>query len=391
MLLGLLKEYSRGSFFPSFFCDPASSRRSGQVFNITLKGVLHPKEGRMYSPFNFLFGWLSNDLAIDLGTANTVLYVKGKGIVLREPSVVAVRQDGRMNKVLAVGHEAKMMLGKTPGNINAIRPIKDGVIADFEVTEAMLRYFINKVHNRRTLVHPRIMISVPSGITQVEKRAVRESAESAGAREVYLIEEPMAAAIGANLPITEPTANMIIDIGGGTTEVAVISLAGIVYAKSVRVAGDKMDEAILQYIKRKHNLAIGERTAELIKTTIGNVMPQEPYETMDIKGRDLVSGVPKTLTITADEIQSAIAEQVETIVEAVRIALEVTPPELAADIVDQGIVLTGGGALLKNLDKRLKEATGMPIIVAEDPLSSVVLGSGKALDNLDILREVTIE
>lgn len=391
MLLGLLKEYSRGSFSPSFCCDPASSRRSGQVFNITLKGVLHPKEGRMYSPFNFLFGWLSNDLAIDLGTANTVLYVKGKGIVLREPSVVAVRQDGRMNKVLAVGHEAKMMLGKTPGNINAIRPIKDGVIADFEVTEAMLRYFINKVHNRRTLVHPRIMISVPSGITQVEKRAVRESAESAGAREVYLIEEPMAAAIGANLPITEPTANMIIDIGGGTTEVAVISLAGIVYAKSVRVAGDKMDEAILQYIKRKHNLAIGERTAELIKTTIGNVMPQEPYERMDIKGRDLVSGVPKTLTISADEIQSAIAEQVETIVEAVRIALEVTPPELAADIVDQGIVLTGGGALLKNLDKRLKEATGMPIIVAEDPLSSVVLGSGKALDNLDILREVTIE
>jgi rod shape-determining protein MreB len=284
-----------------------------------------------------------------------------------------------------------MMLGKTPGNINAIRPIKDGVIADFEVTEAMLRYFINKVHNRRTLVHPRIMISVPSGITQVEKRAVRESAESAGAREVYLIEEPMAAAIGANLPITEPTANMIIDIGGGTTEVAVISLAGIVYAKSVRVAGDKMDEAILQYIKRKHNLAIGERTAELIKTTIGNVMPQEPYERMDIKGRDLVSGVPKTLTISADEIQSAIAEQVETIVEAVRIALEVTPPELAADIVDQGIVLTGGGALLKNLDNRLKEATGMPIIVAEDPLSSVVLGSGKALDNLDILREVTIE
>ncbi len=345
----------------------------------------------MYSPFNFLFGWLSNDLAIDLGTANTVLYVKGKGIVLREPSVVAVRHDGRMNRVLAVGHEAKMMLGKTPGNITAIRPIKDGVIADFEVTEAMLRYFINKVHNRRTLVHPRIMISVPSGITQVEKRAVRESAESAGAREVYLIEEPMAAAIGANLPITEPTANMIVDIGGGTTEVAVISLAGIVYAKSVRVAGDKMDEAILQYIKRKHNLAIGERTAELIKTTIGNVMPQEPYERMDIKGRDLVSGVPKTLTITADEIQSAIAEQVETIVEAVRIALEVTPPELAADIVDQGIVLTGGGALLKNLDKRLKEATGMPIIVAEDPLSSVVLGSGKALDNLDILREVTIE
>lgn len=344
----------------------------------------------MYSPFNFLFGWLSNDLAIDLGTANTVLYVKGKGIVLREPSVVAVRQDGRGSKVLAVGKEAKQMLGKTPGNITAIRPIKDGVIADFEVTEAMLRYFINKVHNRKTLVHPRIMISVPSGITQVEKRAVKESAESAGAREVYLIEEPMAAAIGANLPITEPTANMVVDIGGGTTEVAVISLAGIVYAKSVRVAGDKMDEAILQYIKRKHNLAIGERTAELIKTTIGNVLPVEPYETMDIKGRDLVSGVPKTLTISSDEIQSAISEQADVIIEAVKVALEITPPELAADIVDQGIVLTGGGALLKNLDEALKEETGMPIIVAEDPLSSVVLGSGKALDNLDILKEVTI-
>ncbi len=344
----------------------------------------------MFSPFNFLFGWLSNDLAIDLGTANTVLYVKGKGIVLREPSVVAVRRDASGSKVLAVGQEAKQMLGKTPGNITAIRPIKDGVIADFEVTEAMLRYFIKKVHNRKTLVHPRIMISVPSGITQVEKRAVRESAESAGAREVYLIEEPMAAAIGANLPITEPTANMVVDIGGGTTEVAVISLAGIVYAKSVRVAGDKMDEAILQYIKRKHNLAIGERTAELIKTSIGNVLPEEPFESMDIKGRDLVSGVPKTLTITADEIQSAISEQVDVIIEAVKVALEVTPPELAADIVDQGIVLTGGGALLKNLDLALRNETGMPIIVTEDPLSSVVLGSGKALDNLDILKEVTI-
>lgn len=345
----------------------------------------------MFSPFNFLFGWMSNDLAVDLGTANTVLYVKGKGIVLREPSVVAVRRDQRGSRVLAVGREAKEMLGKTPGNIVAIRPMKDGVIADFEVTEAMLRYFINKVHNRRTLVHPRIIISVPSGITQVEKRAVRESAESAGAREVYLIEEPMAAAIGANLPITEPTANMIIDIGGGTTEVAVISLAGIVYAKSVRVAGDKMDESILQYIKRKHNLAIGERTAEKIKTTIGNVLPEEPYETMEIKGRDLVSGIPKTLTITSKEIQSAIAEQVDVIVDAVRVALEVTPPELSADIVDQGIVLTGGGALLKNLDRLLKDETGMPIIVADDPLSSVVLGSGQALDNLEILREITID
>jgi rod shape-determining protein MreB len=345
----------------------------------------------MFSPFNFLFGWMSNDLAIDLGTANTVLYVKGKGIVLREPSVVAVRRDSRGSRVLAVGKEAKEMLGKTPGNIVAIRPMKDGVIADFEVTEAMLRYFINKVHNRRTLVHPRIIISVPSGITQVEKRAVRESAESAGAREVYLIEEPMAAAIGADLPITEPTANMIVDIGGGTTEVAVISLSGIVYAKSVRVAGDKMDQAILQFIKRKHNLAIGERTAEMIKTTIGNVLPEEPYETMEIKGRDLVSGVPKTLTVSSKEIQAAISEQVDVIVDAVRVALEVTPPELSADIVDQGIVLTGGGALLKNLDKLLMQETGMPIIVADDPLSSVVLGSGRALDNIEILREIAID
>ncbi|MDH4321339.1 MAG: rod shape-determining protein [Desulfobulbaceae bacterium] len=344
----------------------------------------------MFSPVDALFGWLSNDLAIDLGTANTLVYVKGKGIVLREPSVVAVRQDLRTNKVLAVGREAKMMLGRTPGNIVAIRPIKDGVIADFEVTEAMLRYFINKVHNRRTLVHPRIIISVPSGITQVEKRAVRESAESAGAREVHLIEEPMAAAIGAGLPITEPTANMIVDIGGGTTEVAVISLAGIVYAKSVRVAGDKMDDAILQYIKRKHNLAIGEHTAEVIKTTIGNVLPDPPYDTMDIKGRDLISGVPKTLTIDSGEIRTAIAEQVDSIVETVKMALELTPPELSADIVDQGIVLTGGGALLRNMDKRLKQETGVPVIIADDPLSSVVLGSGKALENIDVLKDVMI-
>ncbi|MDH4332542.1 MAG: rod shape-determining protein [Desulfobulbaceae bacterium] len=342
----------------------------------------------MFSPFDSLFGWLSNDLAIDLGTANTLVFVKGKGIVLREPSVVAIRKDARTNKVLAVGKEAKMMLGRTPGNIIAVRPIKDGVIADFEVTEAMLRYFINKVHNRRTLVHPRIIISVPSGITQVEKRAVKESAESAGAREVYLIEEPMAAAIGAGLPITEPTANMVVDIGGGTTEVAVISLAGIVYSSSLRVAGDKMDEAILHYIKRKHNLAIGEHTAEVIKTTIGDVMPQPPYDTMQVKGRDLVSGVPKTLTITSEEIRTAITEQVDAIIEAVKMALELTPPELSADIVDQGIVLTGGGALLRNLDKRLSEETGLPIIIAEDPLSSVVLGSGKALEHIELLREV---
>ena len=344
----------------------------------------------MFSPRDAFFGWLSNDLAIDLGTANTLVFVKGKGIVLREPSVVAVRKDARVNRVLAVGKEAKMMLGRTPGNIVAIRPIRDGVIADFEVTEAMLRYFIKKVHNRRTLVHPRIIVSVPSGITQVEKRAVRESAESAGAREVFLIEEPMAAAIGAGLPITEPTANMVVDIGGGTTEVAVISLAGIVYSNSVRVAGDKMDDAILQHIKRKHNLAIGEHSAEMIKTTIGDVLPESPPNTMDIKGRDLVTGVPKTLTINSEEIMTAISEQIEAIVETVKMALELTPPELSADIVDQGIVLTGGGALLRNLDKRLKHETGLPIIIADDPLSSVVLGSGKALENIDVLKEVMI-
>jgi rod shape-determining protein MreB len=339
-----------------------------------------------------ILGLFSNDLAIDLGTANTCVYVKGKGIVLSEPSVVAVRRDGRgPGKVLAVGKEAKLMLGRTPGNISAIRPMKDGVIADFEVTEAMLRHFIHKVHNRRALVRPRIIISVPSGITQVEKRAVRESAESAGAREVYLIEEPMAAAIGAGLPITEPCANMIIDIGGGTTEVAVISLAGIVFCKSVRVAGDKMDEAILQYIKRKYNLLIGERTSEIIKTTIGTAYPSDVVETIEVKGRDLVSGIPKILTIDSEEVRMSITEQIETIVETVKMALEQTPPELAADIVDRGMVLTGGGALLKNLDVLLREETGLPITITEDPLSTVVLGSGKALDNMDILREVAIQ
>ncbi len=338
-----------------------------------------------------ILGWFSSDLAIDLGTANTLVYVKGKGIVLSEPSVVAVRQDGRgTNKVLAVGKEAKMMLGRTPGNIVAIRPMKDGVIADFEITETMLRHFIRKVHNRRSLIRPRIIVCVPSGITQVEKRAVRESAESAGAREVFLIEEPMAAAIGAGLPITEPTSNMVLDIGGGTTEVAVISLAGIVYSKSVRVGGDKMDEAILQHIKRKYNLLIGERTAELIKTTIGNAFAGDSVERMQIKGRDLVSGIPKIIEIDSDEVRESIIEQIETIVETVKIALEQTPPELAADIVDRGIVLTGGGALLKNFDRLLREETGLPITITEDPLSTVVLGSGKALDSLDILREIMI-
>lgn len=339
-----------------------------------------------------IMGLFSNDLAIDLGTANTLVYVKGKGIVLSEPSVVAVRKDVKgVNKVLAVGKEAKMMLGRTPGNIVAIRPMKDGVIADFETTESMLRHFIRKVHNRRTLVRPRIIICVPSGITQVEKRAVRESAESAGAREVFLIEEPMAAAIGAGLPITEPKSNMVVDIGGGTTEVAVISLAGIVYSKSVRVGGDKMDEAILQHIKRKYNLLIGLATAEIIKTTIGNAYQTDEVETIEVRGRDLVTGIPKILTIDSDEVRKSISEQVETIVETVRIALEQTPPELAADIVDTGIVLTGGGALLKNLDILLREETKLPITITEDPLSTVVLGSGKALDNIAILKEVMIK
>jgi rod shape-determining protein MreB len=338
-----------------------------------------------------LLGIFSNDLAIDLGTANTLVYVKGKGIVLSEPSVVAVRSDNRgYKKVLAVGKEAKLMLGRTPGNIVAIRPMREGVIADFEVTEAMLRHFIRKVHNRRTMLRPRIIIAVPSGITQVEKRAVRESAESAGAREVYLIEEPMAAAIGAGLPITEPTANMVVDIGGGTTEVAVISLAGIVFSKSVRVGGDKFDEAILQHVKRKYNLLIGERTAEVIKTTIGTAYPQEEPESIEVKGRDLVTGIPKILSIDSEEVRVAIAEQIDTIVQVVKLALEQTPPELAADIVDRGIFLTGGGALLKNLDVLLKEETGLPIIIADDPLSAVVLGSGKTLENLDLLKEVSI-
>ncbi len=342
--------------------------------------------------FDGILGMFSNDLAIDLGTANTLVYVKGKGIVLSEPSVVAVSTGNRSkNRVLAVGLEAKNMLGKTPGNILAIRPMRDGVIADFEVTEAMLRHFIHKVHNRRTFVRPRIIVAVPSGITQVEKRAVRESAESAGAREVFLIEEPMAAAIGAGLPIAEPTCNMVVDIGGGTTEVAVISLKGIVYSRSVRVAGDKMDSAIIQYIKRKYNLLIGERSAEVIKTTIGNAYPDpQNLETIEVKGRDLASGIPKILSIDSEEIRISISEQIDAIVETVKIALEQTPPELSADIVDRGIILTGGGALLKNLDRLIREETSLPITVTEDPLSTVALGSGKALDNLEFLKEVLI-
>lgn len=339
-----------------------------------------------------LLGVFSTDLAIDLGTANTCVYVKGHGLVLREPSVVAVKRDNRGNKVvLAVGHDAKRMLGRVPGNIEAIRPMKDGVIADFEVTEAMLRHFISKAHKSNHFVHPRVMICVPTGVTQVEKRAVKESAQSAGAREVYLIEEPMAAAIGANLPITEPISNMVVDIGGGTTEVAVISLAGIVYSRSVRVGGDKMDEAIMTHVKRKYNLLIGETSAEDIKIQIGSAYPLDPEETLEIKGRDLLDGIPKNITITSEEIRKSTAEQVDSIVQAVRIALEQTPPELAADIVDRGIVLTGGGALLKGLDQLLRDQTNLPITVVDDPLSTVVMGTGKALDNINILKNVCID
>lgn len=346
----------------------------------------------MFNIFDSFLGFFSNDLAIDLGTANTLVYMKGKGVVVSEPSVVAVQTGAAgQRRVLAVGKDAKEMLGRTPGSIVAIRPMKDGVIADFDYAEEMLRYFIQKVHNRKNLVRPRIVICVPSGITQVEKRAVRESAESAGAREVYLIEEPMAAAIGAGLPITEASGNLIVDIGGGTTEVAVISLAGIVYAQSVRVGGDKLDEAIVQYVKRKYNLLVGERTAEMVKIGIGNVYSKgNDTETMEIKGRDLVSGIPKTLEINSDEIREAMSEPVSTIVEAVRISLERTPPELAADIVDKGIVLAGGGAYLKNLDLLLSEETGLPVVIAEDALSCVVLGSGAVLDQLDLLRQVSV-
>ncbi|MCK4503649.1 MAG: rod shape-determining protein [Desulfuromonadales bacterium] len=344
---------------------------------------------------NNLTGLFSNDIAIDLGTANTLVYKKGIGIVIDEPSVVAISTDNK--KIIAIGEDAKNMLGKNPEEVNIIKPLKDGVIADFDITEEMLRYFIRKIHNRKALVRPRIVICVPSGITQVEKRAVKESAESAGAREVYLIEEPMAAAIGAGLPITEASGNMIVDIGGGTTEVAVISLAGIVYAKSVRVGGDKMDEAIAQHLKRKYNLLIGERTSEAIKIQLGSAYPETASsptenwaETMEVKGRDLVSGIPKTLEIGAEEIRDALSEPINAIVEAVRISLERTPPELAADIVDKGIVLAGGGALLRNLDQLLREETGLPVVIAEDPLSCVVIGSGNVLDELDLLKQVTV-
>jgi rod shape-determining protein MreB len=356
------------------------------IFGIT-------KEG-MNLIFDFILGKFSNDLAIDLGTANTLVYVRGKGIVLNEPSVVAVHKNAKgEKKVLAVGAEAKKMLGRTPGNIVAIRPMRDGVIADFDITEAMLRHFILSVHNRRALVRPRIIVSIPSGITQVERRAVRETVESAGAREIYLIEEPMAAAIGAGLPITEPISSMVVDIGGGTTEVAVISLAGIVYSKSVRVAGDKIDEEIVQYMKRKYSLLIGERSGEIIKTTLGNAYPDPSQESlkMEVKGRDLISGIPKIVEINSDEIREAITEPISLIVDAIKDALENAPPELAGDIVDRGIVLTGGGALLRNIDLLIRAETGLPITIADDPLSTVARGAGIALDQLDVLKEVTFQ
>ncbi len=336
---------------------------------------------------DWLHNIMSRDLAIDLGTANTLIYVRGEGIVSNEPSVVAVQQDARGGrKVLAVGKEAKEMLGRTPGNIVAIRPMKDGVIADFEVTAAMLRHFIQTAHNRRSFVKPRIIIGIPSGITEVEKRAVREAAESAGAREVYLIEQPMAAAIGAGLPITEPSGNMIVDIGGGTTEVAVISLGGIVTAQSVRVAGDELDDAILQYVKKEYSLAIGDRTAEEIKIQMGSAWPLEEELTADIRGRDLVSGLPRTIQLTTEHVREALAEPVSAIIDAVKTTLDKTPPELAADIMEDGIMLTGGGALLGGLDERLAHETGMPIRVAHEPLYSVVIGSGRALENIDAMR-----
>ncbi len=339
-------------------------------------------------------GWFSHDLAIDLGTANTLVYSRGKGLVCSEPSVVAIVTDGNGvggQKVRAVGHEAKEMLGRTPGSIRAIRPIKDGVIADFEITEAMLRYFIQRAHNRGTLVRPRIVICVPPCITSVEKRAVRESALSAGAREVFLIEEPMAAAIGAGLDVTAAQGNMVVDIGGGTTDVAVISLSGIVTSRSIRVGGDKMDDAIINYIKRKYNMLIGERTAEAVKIEIGAAAAHSKAATQEVKGRDLIAGIPKVIVATSDEIREALVEPIHAIVETVHLTLEKTPPELAADIVDRGIMLVGGGSLLRDLDQVLRHETKLPILRSEDPYTAVVHGAGKALDNLGLLREVSLQ
>lgn len=339
--------------------------------------------------FRSIFSLFSSDLAIDLGTANTLVFAKGKGIVVNEPSIVAINKNN--GEIEAVGKEAKDMVGRTPGNIVAIRPMKDGVIADFKVTERMLNYFIQKAHGRKMLVHPRIVIGVPSEITQVEKRAVSESAYRAKASEVHLVEQAMVAAIGAGLPITEPSGNMIVDIGGGTTDVAVISLSGIVYSRSVRIAGNEMDDAIMNYLKRKYNLLIGERTAEQIKIQIGSAYPLDKPVTMEIKGRNLIEGVPKTVTVEDSEIREALSDCVATILNSIRVALERTPPELSADISDHGIVLTGGGALIKNLDHRIREETGLPVSIAEDPLASVVLGTGKMLTDFKLLRRIAIE
>ena len=336
--------------------------------------------------FSYLARLFSSDLAIDLGTANTLVFLRGKGIVVQEPSVVVVNK--LTNRIEAVGAEAKEMLGRTPGNIESIRPMKDGVIADFEVTERMLEHLIKKAHGRK--MYYRVVIGVPSEITQVEKRAVRDSAQKAGASQVFLVEQAMMAAIGAGLPITEPSGNMIVDIGGGTTEVAVISLSGTVYSRSVRIAGNEMDDAIIQYLKRKYNLLIGERSSELVKMDVGSAFHLKEEIKLEIKGRDLIEGVPRILTVTDEEIREALTEPVNTIVEAVRMALERTPPELSADIMDKGIVLSGGGSLLRGLDQRLRTETGLPVVLAEDPLSSVVLGTGRVLEDIDLLRKVSI-
>ncbi len=340
--------------------------------------------------FHKVVGMFSNDLAVDLGTANTLVFVKGKGIVCNEPSVVVVRKEDK--KTIAVGVDAKRMLGKTPSNIIAIRPMKDGVIADFDATGEMLKYFIKKVHNRKSFLSPRVIIGVPSGITQVEQRAVKDAAQASGAREVYLIEEPMAAALGVGLPVGEPSGNMIVDVGGGTTDIAVISLDGIVYSKAVRVGGDKMDEAIIAYIKRKYNLLIGDRTAEMVKIEIGSACVADPdvTKTMEIKGRDLISGIPKTIVVTETEIREALHEPVSVILDTIKVTLENTPPELAADIVDRGIVLAGGGALLRGLDILIREETGLPVVVPDDPLTAVARGVGKMLDELELLKKIAI-
>jgi len=337
---------------------------------------------------NYVLGLFSNDMGIDLGTASTLVYVKGEGVVLCEPSVVAIERG--TSHVLAVGEEAKRMLGRTPGNIIAIRPMKDGVIADFEITEAMLRYFIKKVHHRRVLVRPRIVIAIPSGITEVEKRAVKDSAERAGAREVFLIEEPIAAAIGVGLPIQEPVGNMVIDIGGGTTEMAVISLAGTVFSKSIRIGGDEMDDAIIEYLKKTYNLMVGERTSEDIKIKIGSAYPLEEEMSMEVRGRDLVAGLPKTVTITSEEIREALQEPIRAILELTKISLERTPPELAADLIEHGIVMAGGGSLLRGIDRLISEESGLPVHIAEDPLTAVVKGTGMVLNEIRYLRKVTV-